>query len=231
VAVSILLIDDDLATIHDLQPGLAREGFQVDHTLPGRSAIRQALVDEPDLVILGIGAQDTTWQFCRRLMTFLDQPVLLLLDTGRRLDRVRGLDMGADDCMFKPVLQIELAARVRALLRRDLAPSGRREQSFFADGDLVVDLSRHEVRRDDVPVALTPTEYRILACFVRHAGEMLPHDRLLQEVWGPAHVHRHSALKQYIHHLRRKLEPDPSRPQRIVTHWGQGYAFQRLTGG
>jgi two-component system KDP operon response regulator KdpE len=228
VAVRILLIDDDVGAIKAIQPGLAWEGYVVDHALPGRNAIRQILVDKPDLVILGIDTRDAQWRFCRRLLTFLDAPLLLLLDSEERMDRARGLDLGADGCMFKPVLVPELLAQVRALLRVEMPPALRRQRSFFVDGDLVVDLTRHEVRRNDEPVALTPTEFRLLSCLVRHAGQLISHQRLCQEVWGPGQWDRQGSIKQYIHHLRKKLEPDPEHPQRIVTRWGEGYTLHRL---
>lgn len=227
MATRILWIDDDLVTAQDVQPSLAREGFYVDHALPGRSAIRQVLIDQPDLVILGIGIQEEAWQFCRRLLSFVDQPVLLLLASDDRLDRVRGLDLGADDCMVKPILPVELAARMRALLRREVLQRFR-QQHFFVDGDLVVDLTRQEVRRHDEPVALTSTEFRMLWSLVGCEGEVLSHERLILEVWGPEQAERRAAVKQYIHRLRQKLEPDPDHPQRIVTRWGKGYMLKRL---
>jgi len=130
--------------------------------------------------------------------------------------------------MFKPILPAELVARMRALLRREKLQVSRQQQSFFVDGDLVVDLTRQEVRRDDEPVALTSTELRLLCCLVGWEGEVLSHERLMREVWGPEQMGRHAAVKQYIHRLRQKLEPDPTHPQRIVTRWGEGYLFKRL---
>ena len=228
MAANVLLIDDDLATVKEMQPVLAREGYRVDHTLPGMLAIRRILVEQPDLVILGIIGPDDGWQFCRRLLTFLDKPLFLLLAPGEVLGCVKGLELGADDCMTKPVLVVEFVARVRALLRRDASDFSRRQRSFLADGDLVVDLTRREVRWNDEPVALTSLEFRLLACLVRYEGEVLPQERLLSLVWGPECEDPSGTLKQHIYHLRQKLETDPSRPRRIVTRWGEGYMFQRL---
>jgi DNA-binding response OmpR family regulator len=228
MAVNILLIDDDLLTAQDVQPALAREGFHVRHVLPGRAALRQVLIEEPDLVVLGVVAHDDGWRFCRRLLVFLDQPLLLLLSTGDPLDRARALDMGADDCMIKPPEMVEFLARVRALLRREVPESLRARQSFFVDGDLMIDLTRHEVRVHDEPVRLTPNEFRILTCLVQHEGEVLAHDHLRTEVWGPGYDGSRDAIKQYIHHLRLKLEPNPNQPRRIVTRWGVGYMLTRI---
>ena len=226
MTAKVLLVDHDLGTVRDVQPVLAREGYQVDHDLPGRTAIRRIVIEEPDLLIVGV--DHGSWGFCRQLLTFVDQPVLLLLNSQDKLERVKGLDLGADDCMAKPVHLVELVARVRALLRRDLANGPRRGRSYFVDGDLVVDLSRREVRLAERPVALTPTELRLLACLVQHEGQVLSRERLLQEVWGAGYGGTADLVKQHVHHLRQKLEADPHHPQRIVTRWGEGYLLQRV---
>jgi two-component system KDP operon response regulator KdpE len=226
VAASILLIDNDLAVIERMRPILELEGYRVVPATPGLEAIRRTLVDDLGLVILGMTSREEDWAFCRRLLTFLEIPLFLLLSSDNELDRTRALELGADDCMMKPALLVEMIARVRALLRRHAPAVSRKQQSFFVDGDLVVDLTRREVRLDGEPVALTPTEFRLLACFVRHVGEVLSYERLTMHVWGPNQGGGRATIKQYVHHLRRKLEPDPSRPQRFVTQWGEGYVFK-----
>jgi two-component system KDP operon response regulator KdpE len=228
VLAKVLLVDEDIGTARYVQPVLVQEGYQVDHVLPGRDAIRQLLVEEPDLVILGVGAEEGAWQFCRQLLTFVEQPVLLLLATEDRLDRVKGLDLGADDCMIKPPPLVELIARMRALLRRGTPRARSRQRSFYRDGELMVDFARREVKLGGRPVALTPTEFRLLLCLVQNPDEVLSHEQLLARVWGPDCVESRNILKQHIHNLRQKLEPDPRRPQRIVSRWGEGYLFKRI---
>jgi DNA-binding response OmpR family regulator len=226
-----LVIDNDQAAVQMLRPALVEEGFEVAHQCVGLNAIRSLLVDQPDIVILGMTPLDADWQFCRRLVTFLDAPLLLLLSTDSELDLVRGLELGADDCMRKPILTAELVARVRALLRRSTSRPSWRGRSYFVDQGLVVDLTRSEVWLDEQPVALTPTEFKLLSCLTMHAGEVLSHERLMLHVWGSECPGWRDAIKLYVHHLRQKLERDPSRPQRIVTRRGRGYVFQRLTQG
>jgi two-component system KDP operon response regulator KdpE len=230
VAASILLIDSDRATIERVQPILELEGYEVIPATPGPEAMRHMSTGGPGLVILGMISCEEDWAFCRRLLAFLDIPLFLLLASDSELDRTRALELGADDCMIKPALMVEVVARVRALLRRNDRPMMRQERSFFVDGDLVVDLARREVRLDGEPVALTPTEFRLLSCFVRHVGEVMSHERLAMDVWGREPEATREALKRYVHHLRRKLERDPRRPRRIVTQWGEGYLFQATAG-
>jgi len=231
VTAHILVIDNDEAVVQELQPALVEEGFRIEHTIAGLNAIRSVLLDQPDVVILGLAALDADWQFCRRLITFLDAPLLLLLDTNNELDLVQGLELGADDCMRKPILTLELIARVRALLRRSTSRPSWRGRSYFVDQGLVIDLTRREVWLDDRPVALTPTEFKFLSCLTAHVGEVLSHERLMLHVWGTECPGWRDAIKLYIHHLRQKLEQDPSQPQRIMTRRGRGYVFQRLAQG
>jgi DNA-binding response OmpR family regulator len=216
----ILLIEKDETVVNSVQPVLAREGYRVDHATPGREAIRTMLLGEPDLVILGVDPPNGGWRFCHQLLPFLESALLLLLSTCDEQDHVKGLNLGADDCMAKPVSLSELVARVQALLRR--------KKALFVDGSLVVDLADRTVQLGNEPVALTPTEFHVLSCLVQQAGEVVPHERLTAQVWGPDREPSHNLLKPYIYHLRQKLEPDPRRPRRIVTRLREGYMLQRI---
>jgi DNA-binding response OmpR family regulator len=228
VTASLLFIDDDRAVVHELPLFFLQEGYHVDHALPGLEAIRKLLINEPDLVILGVDCKRGDWQFCRRLLAFLDKPLLLLLSTKNTLDLVKGLELGCADCMIKPALPMEVMARVRALLRRSDSQACPSVRSFFADEGLVVDLTRREIWLDGQSVALTPTEFRLLWCFVQHPGEVVTHERLAIHLWGGSHPGAHNCIKQYVHQLRRKLESNPSHPLRIVTRRGEGYLFRSL---
>ena len=178
MAASLMLIDEDPSTVGQLRPILEQDGYRVIDAMPGLAAIRTILVDEPDLVILGVNCHEGGWKFCKRLLSILGGPLLVLLCTCNPMDQVRGLELGADDCMIRPVSTIEFLARVRALLRRqDLTNQGE-QRGYFVDGDLIVDAMRQEVWRNGQPVALTPTEFRLLCCFTQHVGQVLSHGRL-----------------------------------------------------
>jgi DNA-binding response OmpR family regulator len=228
VTATILLIDRDSSVDRKLQPAFSREGYSLEYVAPGLDAIRAMLVGEPDMVILGLGPQEADWEFCRRLLAFLDKPLLLLLSTANKLDRVKGLEFGADDCMIKPFLTEEVIARARVLLRRSAQQAHRSRRSYFVDGNLVIDLTRREVWLDEEPVRLTPIEFRFLSCFTEHVGQVLTHERLVNYVWGPEFAGARDSVKLYVHQLRKKLEPDRNRPQRIVTRRGEGYLFRAL---
>jgi two-component system response regulator VicR len=228
MTAGILIIDDDIGTLEEVQWALTRDGYQVSVAQAGVDAVRKMLIDEPDLVILGVDTQERDWRFFRHLLTFKIQPLLLLLSTEDMMDQVKGLELGADDCLTKPFVLVELMARTRALLRRSVTSASRQQRSLFVDGDLLIDLTRREVRLDDQPIRLTPTEFQILSCLISQVGEVLSHKRILMQVWGPNYAGEHGILKPHIHSLRRKLEPDPSRPQRILTRRGEGYLFRRL---
>jgi DNA-binding response OmpR family regulator len=229
MSVDVLLIEDDQATVKALQAALAPDGFHLDHALPGPHAMRKIVIDDPDVVILGLGSRKQSWQYLCHLLAFVDKPLLLLLSTTDDTDRIKGLELGADDCMVKPVLAEEVVARVRALVRRSGSHARRFARSLFVDTDLVIDLSRREVWLDGQPVALTPTEFRFLFCFAQHIGEVVSHQQLAMHVWGHGCSGERAAIKQYIYQLRQKLEPVPGRPQRIVCRRGQGYVFRSLT--
>jgi two-component system KDP operon response regulator KdpE len=219
-------VDRDIATAPAVRRVLASEGWQVEYALPGQDTLRRILIEYPDLVVLGIGPEDGDWHFCRKLVIILNQPLLCLLDAGSGLDPIKCLELGADDCIVKPVFFPELVARARALLRRKTPAATIQDQGLYRDADLFVNLGRKEVRLNDQRLALTPTEFRLLACFVQNAGQVLSSDRLLAEVWGLRQGKDSGLVKQYVHHLRKKIERDPRQPCHIVTERGLGYRFR-----
>jgi DNA-binding response OmpR family regulator len=223
-----VLIEELAATAQTVQSALVAEGYLVLHIPPGPDALRQILAEEPDLVIVGVHSPTKDWRWLGRLLAVLECPVFVLLGDGDEVGCARALELGADECMAQPLRPSELVARVRHLLRRGRPRASRREQSFFVDRDLAVDLTRHEAHVCDEPVALTATEWRILTCLILQEGEVVSRERLITQVWGRADGSSDDSLRQHIHHLRRKLEPDPQHPRRIVALRGEGYQLRRL---
>ncbi len=191
----------------------------------GQEALRHFAADPPDFVILDVAMPPPDgFEVCRRIRETSRVPILMVTVHSDTMDKVRALDLGADDYLTKPFDHLELLARMRALMRRaneSLIPS----QSTFVLGDLSIDFSTREVRvRDDV-VHLTSTEFRLLAVLTQHAGTVLPHHFLLTHVWGAEYVRDVHYLKVFVRRLRQKLAVVPEQVPYIQTEWGVGYRF------
>ena len=221
----LLLIEDDRAIAAGLSDALREHGYTVTHRATGRDGVAFARSHAPQLIILDVRLPDGSgFDFCRELRRLgLRQPILLLTVRGDEVDKVLGLEMGADDYVTKPYSLRELLSRIRALLRRaygELASAGDR---LYA-GDLVIDLAAGHVRRGPRQLALTPTEFRLLVHLARHPGQALSRAQLLQAVWGyDADVESERAVTVAIRRLREKVEPDPAAPALILTVPGIGY--------
>ena len=198
---------------------------QVTLAAGGEEALREFARQTPDLVVLDVMMPPPDgFEVCRRIREQSQVPILMLTVRDATLDKVRALDLGADDYLTKPFDHLELLARLRALVRRANPTLGVSSQNFVA-GDLVVNFAMREVRVRDRIVALTSTEYRLLEELVRHAGKVLSHQFLLEQVWGPEYTRDTQYLKVFIRRLRQKLGDDAEHPQYIQTEWGMGYRF------
>ena len=193
----------------------------------GEAALDLVEQEHPDLVLLDIAMPGMDgFETLRRIREFSDVPVILLTAKDDVLDKVKGLELGADDYVTKPFDHLELLARVKAVLRRLDMPQPTSRAPSFRSGDLTVDFAAREVRVRDAPVPLTATEYKLLYHLVRNAGHVLRHETLLAKVWGREYVDETDYLRVYVRRLRRKLEEDPERPRRILTERGLGYRFR-----
>ncbi len=193
----------------------------------GESALDLVEQERPDLVLLDIAMPRMDgFETLRRLREFSDVPVIMLTAKDDVLDKVKGLELGADDYVTKPFDHLELLARVKALLRRLDMPQPISRAPSFRSGDLTVDFAAQEVRVRDEPVPLTATEYKLLYHLVRNAGRVIPHETLLAKVWGREYVDELDYLRVYVRRLRRKIEHDPENPRHILTERGLGYRFR-----
>ena len=221
----ILIVDDEPRYLRLLEANLRTEGYEVATAQDGVQALDVFSAQPIDLVLLDVMMPRLDgFGVCQRLREFSNVPIVILTARGEEQDRVRGLDLGADDYLVKPFSATELLARVRAVLRRAHAPSETTGQArFFAHGDLKIDFARAEVWRGEEPISLSATEYRLLLQFTHNVGKILTSEDLLSSVWGAEYKNDKEILWVSIARLRQKLESDAHAPHHIVTRSGLGY--------
>jgi DNA-binding response OmpR family regulator len=226
----ILVVEDDPAVAQSLKAGLERDGYAVTWEANGSEAIRFACDRQPDLILLDIRLPDLTgFDVCRELRRLgLRQPIVMLTVRGDEIDKVLGLEVGADDYVTKPYNLRELLARIRAQLRRAYGDLAAADADLLYAGDLVIDRGRAQVRRGQQLLNLTPTELRLLVYLAQNQRQALSRAQILDAVWGyDADVESERIVNVHIRRLREKVELDPGRPTLILTVPGIGY---RLAG-
>jgi two-component system KDP operon response regulator KdpE len=217
----ILVVDDEPQILSTLETTLRGAGYDVETAATGEDALIQASLRPPEGVILDLVLPGKSGvEVCRELREWSDAPVLVLSVIGEEQEKVAALDAGADDYVTKPFGMDELLARLRAVLRR-VAPA----DSLLTVSDLEIDLEKGAVRRDGELVQLTPHEFGLLRLFATNEGKLLTHRAILREVWGAAYQAESHYLHVYVSQLRRKIEPDPTRPRYLLTETGTGYRF------
>lgn len=222
----ILVVDDEPRYVRLMEANLISEGYEVLKTYDGQSSVEMVAEDQPDLVLLDVMMPGLSgFETCERIREFSSIPIIMVTAKGEEQDRVRGLDVGADDYIVKPFSATELLARVRAVLRRAQVSESSFQQAVFTHENLRIDLARAEVFQDDKMVFLSATEYRLLLQFVHNQGSILTSEDLLVNVWGPEYREDKEILWVSISRLRQKLEADPRNPQHIVTRSGMGYTM------
>lgn len=238
----ILVVEDEPVLLETLEYNLMRQGYVVFTAEDGRKALQVARTERPDLIILDLmlPALDGI-EVCRILRQEMSVPVLMLTARTDEIDRIVGLEVGADDYMTKPFSMRELMARVKALLRRvrlireeiasksaqpSAGPLSTSPSQMLVFDDLVIDLSRREVLRSQQPLRLKPKEFELLLFLARHRGIVLSRDLILERVWGWDYAGGTRTVDVHVRWLREKIEPDPAHPERIVTVRGVGYRFE-----
>jgi two-component system KDP operon response regulator KdpE len=216
----VLVVDDEVPIRRALQIGLKAHGYDVLIAADARTALDACREDAPDLVLLDLGLPDRTgFDVLRELRRWREIPVIVVSARHGATDKVEALDLGADDYVTKPFGMDELMARLRAAVRR------AQPVEQVVTEDFVVDLGARLVTRDGASVRLTPTEWSLLAALAARPGQLVPREQLLREVWGPAYGSETNYLRVYVANLRRKLEPEPTRPRYFHTEPGMGYRF------
>ena len=221
----VLVIDDEPSILRALRINLSARNYEVSTASDGASGLAAVSRDRPDVLILDLGLPDMDGtDVIHGVRGWTSTPIIVLSVWGQEHQKVAALDAGADDYVTKPFGMDELLARLRAAVRR---ASPAPDEPVVTTPDFTVDLAAKRVRRDsDGDVRLTPTEWQLLEILVRNRGRLVTQRQLLQEVWGPAYESESNYLRVYVAQLRRKLEPEPSRPRYILTEPGMGYRFQ-----
>lgn len=224
---TVLIIDDEPHIRRALRNALLRQFEQVVEAGSASEAVDLAAAHRPELVILDLGLPDRAGEWvCSELRKWSTAPIIVLSAQHAESEKVRLLDLGADDYMTKPFSPTELEARVRAHLRRASLGSTPTGEGSVAFGDLVIDLAARTVRRGGEDIHLTPTEWDLLRAFTRDAGKTLTHGHLFRSVWATSSGDPQQYLRVYVANLRRKLEPDAVRPKLIITVPGVGYRLE-----
>jgi len=231
----ILVVEDELTLLETLAYNLRHQGYEVDIASDGNTALKIARENHPDLILLDIMLPGMDgFEVCRVLRQEMNTPVLMLTARDDEIDRVVGLEVGADDYLTKPFSMRELLARVKALLRRvrlireeiDTSASPAGESQSMTFGNLVLDISRREARLNNLPLSLKPKEYELLVFLAQHRGQVLTRETILERVWGWDFIGDSRTVDVHVRWLREKIEPNPSNPERIITVRGAGYRFE-----
>jgi DNA-binding response OmpR family regulator len=225
----ILVVDDEPLYLRLLKVNLEPEGYQIVTAVNGEEALEIISQNMPDLIILDVMMPKldgiTT---CIRIRQFSNVPIILLTAMGEEQDRVRGLNIGADDYVVKPFSATELVARVKAVLRRTQDKAGAEKTNIFSHGNLKIDIAKAEVWKGDHQVYLSATEYKLLIHFAHNLGKVLSAEDLLTATWGPGYKEEKEILWVSIARLRQKLEDNPHNPEHIVTRTGLGYQMPAI---
>lgn len=224
-APRILLVDDEIAIQRSVGPLLRTHGYDVQMASAGSAAIKLAAEQRPDLVILDLGLPDLDGtEVCRRIRETSSVPIIVLSARGGEADKVRALDLGADDFVTKPFGPEELLARIRVALRRVLSDTPV-EQGTLQAGDLTIHYDRRRVLRGEEEIRLTPKEFELLSLLARNHDRVLTHRAILKAVWGQNAVDQPEHLWTLIAQLRKKIEPDPGTPRYLLSEPWVGYRF------
>ena len=229
----VLIAEDDPTLQETLQYNLERQGYEVITAGDGKTALEHAALVNPDLVVLDLMLPILDgYEVCRQLRKKSNVPILMLTAMDDEIDRVLGLEMGADDYLTKPFSMREFIARVKAQLRRvrfdreDLETLSALESEKMEFGNLIIDMSRHEARLADAPLNLKPKEFDLLVYLARHRGQVLSREMIMDQVWGWDYIGGSRTVDVHIRWLREKIEENPATPRRIITVRGAGYRFE-----
>lgn len=222
----ILVVEDELPIRRFLRPSIEAAGWRLVEAETGRQGLLEAGQCRPDVIILDLGLPDLDGtEVIRRVREWSAVPIIVLSARGQEKDKIAALECGADDYVSKPFGVGELIARVRVALRHMAGKTASELPGSIVAGDIQIDLVRRVVTRSGEAVHLTPLEYKLLTVLARHAGMVVTHRQLLNDVWGPGHAEDNTYLRMFVRQLRQKLEADATQPRYLLTEVGVGYRF------
>ncbi len=220
-------MEDELPIRRFLRPAIEAAGWRLIEAETGQRGILEASQSRPDVIILDLGLPDIDGiAVIRRVREWSTLPIIILSARGQEQDKVAALEAGADDYVHKPFGVSELIARIRVALRHAASRAQPQVDPTIVAGEVTIDLHRRIVTKGGQDVHLTPLEYKLLTTLARHAGMVMTHRQLLQEVWGPGHAEDSTSLRMFMRQLRQKLEDDPTQPRFLLTETGVGYRLQ-----
>jgi two-component system KDP operon response regulator KdpE len=227
IGATVLVVDDEPQIVRALRINLNARGYKVITAHDGTAALKAVAETKPDVVVLDLGLPDLDGtEVIAGLRGWTTVPIIVLSARGDSADKVQALDAGADDYVTKPFGMDELLARLRAAVRRSAVAGADGVEAVVETSSFSIDLAAKKVRRDGHEVHLTKTEWGVLELLVRNRGRLVAQRQLLHEVWGPSYETESHYLRVYLAQLRRKLEPEPSRPRHLLTEPGMGYRFE-----
>lgn len=222
----VLVVDDEKTLVKALSFNLEKEGFRVEQAYDGEEALKKVFEIKPDIVVLDLMLPEVDgFEVCRRIRKKLEVPIIMLTARSEDIDKVLGLELGADDYLTKPFNSRELVARIKAILRRSTVRD-EEARKLIQIGKLQVDLLQHRVRLGEQEVGLTSKEFALLSFLAANAGNVYSREQLLEQVWGYDYYGDVRTVDVHIRHLREKLEKDPGNPELIITVWGTGYKIR-----
>lgn len=229
----ILIVEDDKTLLDVLKYNVQKEGYDVVTASDGLAAIDEARKEKPDLIILDVMLpQLDGFEVCRILRREMSTPILMLTAKAEEIDKILGLELGADDYMTKPFSMRELLSRIKAIFRRqemitaESAPAVEIGASVLKSGNLEIDLKRHQVKLEKIPVDLSLKEFELLVLLVRHKGQVFSREKLLENIWGYDYSGDTRTVDVHIRWLRKKIEVSPDEPKHLLTVRGVGYKFE-----
>ena len=227
MAKRVLVVDDEKAIVKGINFSLLQEGMQVDSAYDGEEALEKARTNSYDIIVLDVMLPKMDgFEVCRSIREFSDVPIIMLTAKGEDMDKIIGLDNGADDYMTKPFNILELKARIKAIMRRSSSQAAPAPSSVIVSGDFEIDTDSLTLKVAGKPVNLSHKEFELIVYLVKNAGKVFSRDRLLQEIWG-SEGRDARAVDVHIRRIREKIEPNPSEPRYIQTKWGSGYFYAK----